>query len=65
MKKTARVLIGHVFGTKNTVYAEVLYRGQRLYFRMENENPQRMCDAARQWAHENGFTHCKVLYGGA
>lgn len=58
--KTAQIEIGHVFGTMNTNYAEVTYRGKRKFFVMENENRQLLCAKATAWAKQNGFTHFNV-----
>lgn len=58
--KTARIEIGHVFGTWATNYAEVSYRGKRKFFIMENENRQVLCDKTIAWAKQNGYTHFNV-----
>ena len=58
--KTAKIEVGHVFGTRHTNYAEVTYRGKRKFFVMENENWQLLCDKATAWAKANGFTHFNV-----
>lgn len=60
--KTATIDVCHVFGTKNTVYACVKYRGKILFKRMENESPNNILTIARDWTINNGFSHIKVNY---
>jgi L-alanine-DL-glutamate epimerase-like enolase superfamily enzyme len=62
-RKTAIIEVYKAWGTKATFCADVLYRGKRLKDFAANETPQALCDAARAWAHANGFTHCKVSFG--
>lgn len=61
--KTARIEVYHVYGTRGTVGADVKYRGRVVHRETANDTPQSMCDKARQWAHQNGFTHTRVSYG--
>lgn len=62
-QKTATIRVYHVYGTRNTVAADVSYRGRHLHCEIANDTPQALCDAARKWAHERGFTHTRVIYG--
>ena len=61
--KTATINVYHVWGTSRTTAADVLYRGRALRRFCENASPQTLLDQARNWAHANGFTHTKIIYG--
>ena len=60
--KTATVRIYHIFGTKNEFCADVMYRGRLLRY-FYGEGPQALCDKARAFAHAQGYTHTKVIFG--
>lgn len=60
-KKTATILIHHVFGTKSTIFVSVSYRGYQLWHSMQNESISTMLKLARDWATNEGFTHVKIV----
>ena len=61
--KTATIRVYHVFGTKKQTSADVLYRGKVLKFFEGIDTPQKYLEMARQWSHQNGFSHTKIFYG--
>ena len=61
--KTATIRVYEMFGTRNSFCVDAMYRGKVLFSKMQNGNPQELCDIARRWAHSNGFTHCRVSFG--
>ena len=61
--KTATINVYHVFGTKNQTSVDIRYRGKLLRYFSGIENPQTLLDKARDWAHANGFSHTKIIYG--
>lgn len=62
-RKTAKINVHHVFGTKSTTAYRVEYRGKLLKSEMANDTPQSMLEKARTWAYSNGFSHVDVIYG--
>ena len=60
--KTATIRVNHIFGTKNSFCADVMYRGKVLRS-FDGHVPQDLCNSSRTWAHNQGFTLCKVIFG--
>ena len=58
--KTAKIEIGHVFGTKGSTWYRISYRGKCLKSVVRNMSRNAALDEARAWAHANGYTHTKV-----
>ena len=61
--KTATINIYHVFGTKNQTCADITYRGKLIKRLHGIENPNFILCNARKFAHDNGFSHTKIIYG--
>jgi hypothetical protein len=61
--KTATINVYHVFGTRNTVSGQVMYRGRVLWCVTANETPNAILKLCTEWAKSNGFTHIKTIYG--
>ena len=61
--KTATIRVYHVFGTKSLFASDIFYRGKMRAFFEGKGNPQTYTDKAQAWAHANGFTHTKVIFG--
>ena len=59
--KTATITLYHIYGTRCGISADVTYRGKLIYSIQGNEPEQKLCDMARKWAHNAGFTHTKII----
>jgi hypothetical protein len=55
-KKTATIVIRHIWGTKSSMAADVLYRGKVLTYFMDNDS-KALIERARVWSVNQGFTH--------
>ena len=60
--KTATIRVNLLFGTSHEFCADVMYRGFRLwsFFGLE---PNDLKEKARVWALNQGFSHCKYVFG--
>ena len=61
-KKTARITVYHVFGTKDTKACNVTYRGKLLQQIMANDYEAALVKKMVTWASDNGFTHYIINY---
>ena len=61
-KKTARITVYHVFGTKDTNACVVTYRGKLLQQIMANDYEAALVKKMVTWASDNGFTHYIINY---
>lgn len=63
-KKTAKITVYHVFGTKDTKACNVTYRGKLLQQVMANDYEAALVKKMVTWAgaSDNGFTHYIINY---
>lgn len=60
--KTATIRVNHIFGTKNSFCADVMYRGKMLVC-FDGQDPNALLSLSRIWSRNRGYTHTKVIFG--